>query len=143
MENQEETFKHTLPIQVRFNDIDSIGHINNNIYFSYFDLGKTNYFEDLKATNVSWTEGFIVIAHIEVDFLSPIFYKEPIAVDSKIIKVGHKSFNMLQQIRNVTTQEVKCRCKSVIVAYKASLQSSMEIPDIWKKGFSDYEGIEF
>ncbi len=143
MELKEETFNHTLPIQIRFNDIDAIGHINNNIYFSYFDLGKTIYFDEVKSSEVSWIEGFIVVARIETDFISPIFYKESIVVDTKITKVGNKSLIMLQQIRNVKTGEIKCRCQSVIVAYNASTQSSMEIPDIWRHAISNYEGVDF
>ena len=37
-------FNHTLPIQLRFNDVDKFGHVNNTIYFSFYDLGKTEYF---------------------------------------------------------------------------------------------------
>ncbi|GAB6011383.1 acyl-CoA thioesterase [Viscerimonas tarda] len=142
MELKEEIFRHALPIQIRFNDIDSIGHINNNIYFSYFDLGKTAYFEDLRASYVSWTEGIIVLAHLEADFLSPIYYKESIAVDTKITRIGNKSVTILQQLRNIKTQEVKCRCTSIIVAYDARLQTSMDIPPVWREAMLVYEGLE-
>ncbi len=143
MEIKPESFKTTLPIQIRFNDIDAMGHINNNIYFSFFDLGKTDYFDNIKPTAVSWTDGLIVVAHIEVDFFSPVYYKEKIAVDSKIVKLGDKSGVFLQQIRNVKSGEVKCRCKSVFVTYNASTQSSMPIPDDWREAVSKYEGLEF
>ena len=86
-----ETFKTSLPIQIRFGDIDALGHINNNIYFSYFDLGKTAYFDLIRPRAASWTEGLIVVAHIEVDFFSPIYYKEKIVVETKIKKLGEKS----------------------------------------------------
>jgi len=102
-----ETFKTSLPIQIRFGDIDAMGHINNNIYFSYFDLGKTSYFDIIKPTVVSWTEGLIVVAHIEVDFFSPIYYKEKVVVESKVIKLGEKSGVFLQQLRSVKNNEVK------------------------------------
>lgn len=142
MEIKPETFKSTLPIQIRFNDIDAMGHINNNIYFSYFDLGKTTYFETIKPTAVSWTDGLIVVAHIEVDFFSPIYYKEKIAVDSKVTKLGDKSGTFLQQIRNVANGEIKCRCTSIFVTYDAQTQSSMAIPDNWREVISRYEGLE-
>ena len=143
MEIKEEIFKNSLPIQIRFSDIDAIGHINNNIYFSYFDLGKASYFEDLKSSYVSWTDGIIVVAHLEVDFLVPVFYKETIAVDSKIIKVGNKSAVFLQQIRNTLTNEVKCRCTSVVVAFNPKTNKGMAIPDIWRRGMSEFEGVQF
>lgn len=138
-----ETFKETLPIQIRFSDIDALGHINNNVYFSYFDLGKTTYFETIKGkSDISWTDGLIVVAHIEVDFLSPVYYRENIVVDSKVTKLGDKSGVFLQQIRNVKNGEVKCRCKSVFVTYDAHTQASMPIPDTWRKIISEHEGLE-
>lgn len=142
MEIKPESFKTSLPIQIRFSDIDALGHINNNVYFSYFDLGKTVYFDTIKPTTLSWTEGLIVVAHIEVDFFSPIYYKERIVVESKVIKLGEKSGVFLQQIRNVRTDEVKCRCKSVFVTYNAATQSSMPIPDNWREAISIYEELE-
>lgn len=142
MELKPETFRATLPIQIRFNDIDALGHINNNAYFSYFDLGKTTYFETVKSSAVSWIDGLIVLARIETDFLSPIYYRENITVDTKIIKLGDKSGVFLQQIRSIKTDEIKCRCQSVFVAYNAATQSSMSIPDIWREAISKYEGIE-
>ncbi|MDH6309827.1 acyl-CoA thioester hydrolase [Dysgonomonas sp. PFB1-18] len=142
MEIKPETFKASLPIQIRFGDIDALGHINNNIYFSYFDLGKTTYFDNIRPASVSWTEGLIVVAHIEVDFFSPIYYKEKIAVDTKVIKLGDKSGVFLQQIRNVKNGEIKCRCQSVFVTYNAQTQSSMPIPDDWRKVISEYEEVE-
>ena len=142
MEIKPEKFKTSLPIQIRFGDIDALGHINNNIYFSYFDLGKTSYFDTIKPTAVNWTDGLIVVAHIDVDFLSPIYYKEKIVVDSKIVSLGEKSGVFLQQIRNAKNGDIKCRCKSVFVTYNANTQSSMLVPEDWRKVITEYEEWE-
>lgn len=141
-EIKEETFRTTLPIQIRFNDIDPLGHINNSQYFSYFDLGKTMYFEELRGLAINWLEGFIVIAHMDVDFLRPIFYKEPITVDSKITKLGEKSGVFLQQIRNTATGEIKCRCESVFVTFDAETQKPVPINHLWRAAISKFEGKE-
>ncbi len=140
---KEEIFRSSLPIQIRFNDIDALGHINNNVYLSYFDLGKTTYFENLRASYVSWTDGMIVIARIEMDFIAPVFYKENIVVETKVTKVGTKSAVFLQQIRNSLTDEVKCRCTSVVVAYNPKTMLAMPIPEIWRNGMSDFEKEKF
>ena len=39
------TYNHRVPVQLRFNDADALGHINNSVYFSFYDLGKTEYFK--------------------------------------------------------------------------------------------------
>lgn len=137
----EVSFRHSLPIQIRFADIDALGHINNNVYFSYFDLGKVTYFENLKASYVSWIDGIIVLARVEVDFISPVYYKENIAVDTKVLKVGTKSVTLLQQVRNTLTNEVKCRCTSVAVAYDPKLLKAMNVPQVWKDSMADYDEV--
>lgn len=136
-----EEFKISLPLQIRFSDIDALGHINNNIYFSYFDLGKVNYLQRIKATAVDWLEVLMVLAHLEIDYYSSVYYKEPIVVESKIIKLGTKSGTFLQQIRNTATNEIKCRCESIFVSYNPRTQSSTPLPEVWKDAISKFEGI--
>lgn len=50
---EEIVFHHTLPIQLRFNDVDKFGHVNNTVYFSFYDLGKTEYFASV-CPGVDW-----------------------------------------------------------------------------------------
>lgn len=139
MEHKKEDFNHSVPIQIRFNDIDAIGHINNNIYFSYFDLAKSFYLEEVRGNAINWIEGNIVIAHIEADFLSPTFYKEEIAVYSKIIHLGTKSATFLQQVRNIKTNDIKCICKSVFVYLDNYTMKSSPIPELWKLAINKFE----
>lgn len=135
-------FKTHLPIQIRFSDIDALGHINNNIYFSFFDLAKVDYFDRIRGS-VSWTEGTIVIAHLEVDYLSSVFYKEKVTVDSKIIKIGNKSGQFLQQLRNEKTGEIKCICTSTFVYLDTSTHKPAPIPFVWREAIEKYEGVKF
>ncbi len=69
-----EEFKHKLPVQIRFNDIDSLGHVNNAIYLSYFDLGKSAYFQTVRTQIIDWTKIDIVVANVNIDFHAPHFH---------------------------------------------------------------------
>ena len=69
---EEIEFHHSLPIQLRFNDVDKFGHVNNTVYFSFYDLGKTEYFASV-CPGVDWEKDGIVVVHIEADFLAQIF----------------------------------------------------------------------
>ncbi len=37
-------YKHQFDVQLRFNDVDLFGHVNNSVYLQFFDLAKYNYF---------------------------------------------------------------------------------------------------
>ena len=34
-------FRHVLPIQIRFNDVDKFGHVNNTVYFQFYDTARS------------------------------------------------------------------------------------------------------
>lgn len=132
-------FKHTLPIQLRFNDVDTFGHVNNTVYFSFYDLGKTTYFDGLKRKNPTLESIDIVIVNLQADFLSPIFPVEQVAVQTAVIELGNKSFKMLQQVINTETNEIKCICKTVLVGFDKNTNTAKPIPAEWKQAICAYE----
>ena len=132
-------FKHTTPIQLRFNDFDALGHVNNSIYFSFYDLGKTTYFNEvLPDVNVNSEVG-VVIGHKEVSFLLPVYPGEKVSVETAVVEMGNKSFKLLQHLIDMETKEVKCICRTVMVCFDAKTKTTREISDKWKKAMADYE----
>lgn len=133
-------FKHTLPIQLRFNDVDSLGHVNNTVYFSFYDLGKTAYFNEIKNSKDSLEDAGLVIANIQVNFLLPVFPNEKIAVQTAVSEIGNKSFKLFQQVIDADTEEIKCVCQTVMVGYNIETKTTESISDAWKQAISDFEG---
>ena len=111
---EEIQFNHTLPIQLRFNDVDKFGHVNNTVYFSFYDLGKTEYFASV-CPDVDWEKDGIVVVHIEANFLAQIYGSDHIAVQTAVTEIGTKSFHLAQRVIDTETQEIKCICTSVMV----------------------------
>lgn len=137
------SFKHTLPVQLRFNDIDALGHVNNSVYFTFYDLGKARYFEAVKRTPISWTDADMVIANINANFLSPVFMHEPIAVETATVSIGNKSLKVAQRIINTDTKEIKATCETILVGFDIATSTAKEISEIWKEAISFYEDRDF
>lgn len=131
-------FHHTLPIQLRFNDVDKFGHVNNTIYFSFYDLGKTEYFASV-CPNVKWDKDAIIVVHIEAEFVSQIFGTDQIAVQTAVTEIGNKSFHLSQRVIDVITGEIKCTCKSIMVTYDLEKHESKPLPDEWINAICTYE----
>jgi len=133
-------FNHTTPIQLRFNDFDALGHVNNSVYFSFYDLGKTSYFNEvLPDVSVSREVG-VVIGHIEVSFLLPVYPEEQVAVETAVIEIGNKSFKLQQQLIDVETNEVKCICQTVMVCFDAKTKTTHSISEKWRMAMAEFEG---
>lgn len=135
---EEVQFHHTLPIQLRFNDVDKFGHVNNSVYFAYYDLVKTEYFASV-CPHVDWEKVGIVVVHIESDFYAQIYATDHIAVQTAISEIGTKSFRLVQRVIDTASGEVKCVCTSVMVAFDLVNHTSMPLTEEWVEAICAYE----
>ena len=139
-EERRNDYRHVLPLQIRFNDVDKFGHVNNTVYFQFYDTAKTDYIATV-CKGVDWERQAIVVVKIEAEFLAQIKGNDHIAGRTRIVKIGNKSFHLEQDVIDSDTQEVKSRCLSVMVLYDLERQQTIPLPDEWRKAISDFEGL--
>lgn len=132
MEINNITFHQESQVQIRFNDIDLIGHVNNATMQEYFDLGRMHYIHDAFGDELFQGNQALIIASIHTDFLAPVFLRERIVVRTAIVKLGTKSLTMEQHLVETSTNVVKAVCKSVMVAIDNKMHQSIEMPQEWR-----------
>ena len=135
-------FHHYIPVQIRFTDIDALGHVNNAVYINYFDLGKTRYFEDVMQGNINWQDVGVVIVNINCSYFAPTLYEEPIDVMTKVTEVGSKSLRMEQRIINTSTMQTKAVCYSILSGFSRLAMKSVEIAPEWIEALEKYEEVK-
>lgn len=135
---EEIEFHHSLPIQLRFNDVDKFGHVNNTVYFHFTISAKQN-ISLLYARESTGKDG-IVVVHIEADFLAQIFSSDHIAVQTAVCEIGTKSFHLLQRVIDTETMEVKCICRSVMVTFDLERHESKPLTEEWIEAICRFEG---
>lgn len=131
-------FNHSLPIQIRFNDIDALGHVNNAVLSAYYDLGRIHYFQDIQKKRMDWNDPKLVIVNLELNFYSSIRVHDEVFVETKIYEFGNKSVKMIQRIidkNNVT----KSTCRTILSGYDIKNDTSMVIPNDMKQIVNEYE----
>lgn len=94
---EEIKFRHSMPAQIRFCDVDQFGHVNNSVYFALYDLAKTTYVKDVLGDSVDWRRMGIVVANINANFLLPVFFDDKIKIETSTVHLGNKSFTLLQR----------------------------------------------
>ena len=55
-------FRHHQPVQMRFTDIDMLGHLNNNVYLTFMDLAKVEYFAAVLPEGMDWRSMLLPIS---------------------------------------------------------------------------------
>lgn len=129
---------HTTPIQLRFNDIDQMGHVNNAVIMEFFDLGKSEY---LSQVGIAPEEGdfTVMVVHVEVDFQRQIHFHDRIHVTTSVDRFGTKSMAVKQQVVDSQTGQVCATCRTVMAGYNRTTGCSAVIPDTIKERITRYE----
>ena len=114
-------------VQIRFNDIDILGHLNNVQYFSLFDTAKAQYLQQ------------VMRGDIDCDFIASAYYGEPIEIYTRCIKLGKRAFTLEQVMVNASNMQVKAVCRTVMVSYDPDLGVTVEISDRARDGINALE----
>ena len=135
------TFFHKTPANIRFNDIDMLGHVNNTVYGNFFDAARFDYFRHVMKIDKFRDEQWVVLATMTVDYLHPIFLDDKLIIDTKVTRIGSKSFDMAQQILVVKDdgEKIVTTTTSVLVCYNILEETTCYLPEEWKERIKDYE----
>ena len=123
---------HKIPLQLRFNDIDILGHLNNTVYFSLYDLGKAKFMEEHGLRPAGPTPPSSVIADVHCTYLQPIHYGDEIYVTTRMTETGEKHFVLEQELID-GEDTVRSRCRTVMVYIDPATGKSAPLTEAYRK----------
>ena len=119
----------TTDIQMRFRDIDGMGHVNNAVYLSYVELARTQFYMQFANRKTLDEIGFI-LAHVDIDFESQALWGDQIRVSVWPSKIGTSSFTLSYEVSEKRSGRILARAKSVLVSYDYEKKKSKPVsPD--------------
>lgn len=113
-------------IQVRFSDLDVMGHVNNSVYLSYFEMTRVHYFKELVGDNWDWKKEGVLLVRNEIDYLKPILLNDKPEVFMYLEKIGEKSISLLYEIK--VNNELHTKGKSVLVCFNVEIGKTIPVP---------------
>lgn len=117
-------------LQIRFGDIDRLGHVNNAVYAQFFDIGRVEFLQRYMP-GLRFDSKTLVLVHLETDFIRPVFEHDRIAVETFMEKIGGKSITMMQEIRD-EAGVLRARCRSVLSTLDMADGGSFPMPPEWR-----------
>jgi acyl-CoA thioester hydrolase len=134
-------YKHVLPIQIRFIDIDRLDHVNNACFLSYFELGRVKYFNQVLNRHINWNDSGFVIARTEINHIIPIYLLDELYCFTKIIKIGTKSITIKNSlVKKVGSEFHECANGiGILVAMDYVNKTSIDLPSKWREAIEGFE----
>lgn len=116
----------TVAVEVRFNDVDGMGHVNNALYLTYLEHCRMRFFTEV-AGSTSERDFPFILAHAALDYRSPMKLGAHPHVKMWTSRIGGKSWDFDYEIKDRKTGVVYATGKTVQVAYDYPLEKSTEL----------------
>lgn len=87
-------FKHKIVLDVRYDDLDTMGHVNNKVYLSYLEEARISYHKEVMDFDPKSLDFGIVVARIDISYKAPIFLGDKVEIHSRCSRIGKKSFDI-------------------------------------------------
>jgi len=120
-------------IEIRFADIDAMGHVNNATYFTYFEQARMAFFREKIGRNWNWESDGLIVARNEIDYKRPVYLQDNMSIFLWVDQVGNKSFTVCYEV--VVGDSICAVGKSVLVAFNHKMRETQEIPTLWRAAF--------
>lgn len=135
-------FRHVVDLQTRFADIDMLGHVNNNVYFSFMDLGKIDYFLAISGGKFSMSDLKAVVVNVNCDFYEPSYFAEPLQVWTSVTHIGNRSFVIEQRVVSAKSGSTKCIGRTTLAGFDPSNGRGADLDEAFVELTCLFEGIK-
>lgn len=127
-----------LPIQTRWSDNDMYGHVNNVMYYSYFDTAANTLLIEKAGLNIHQAEIMGLVVDSGCSFLAELSYPEVIEVGVAIAALGNSSLKYDLAIFKQHQQQASAQGHMVHVFVDAQQRKSTPIPSEMRNALLPY-----
>jgi len=144
IEKELDRFKHKTKLNVRFSDLDAMGHVNNAKYLSYLEEARIAYFHDVLNFPQNSLAFGALVANVNISYLAPIEMGDEIFIYTRVSRIGNKSIeieNIFERSREGLLT-IAARAVTLLVSFDLSTKSTVPISKNLKDKICKYENLE-
>jgi len=142
MQQFKESFPVSVDIPVAWGDMDAFGHVNNVMYFRYFESARVAYFDRLGIMEETRRTGAgAILASTECRYKLPVTHPDTLSVGAKVTDMGDDRFVMIHAAFSHRHGRIAAEGQAVLVSYSYREQRKTAIPEDLRRRISEIEGL--
>jgi acyl-CoA thioester hydrolase len=128
----------TVEIPVAWGEMDSFSHVNNIVYFRYFESARIACFDRIGYPDLMHNSGSgPILASTECRFRIPLTYPDMLIAGTVIEDIGQHHFLMGYAVFSRNHDAIAATGSGRIVSYDYQRQKKAPIPDAIRNGLKD------
>jgi len=107
-----------IEIPVAWGEMDAYGHVNNIVYFRYFETARMAYFEKLASPDfVGRNPLGPILASTSCRFRAPLAFPDRLSVGARVARVDQDRFVMFYAVYSHSLQRIAAEGEGTIVCF--------------------------
>ena len=120
-----------IPITVAWGEMDAFGHVNNTVYFRYFETARIGFFRNKIPESDRNARFRPILAKTDCTFIRPIFFPDKLLTGVAVGRVEKDRFTMQHAIFQESTGACMAKGSGTIVCFDYVNQCKADIPPDW------------
>ncbi|MEZ9232223.1 acyl-CoA thioesterase [Vibrio amylolyticus] len=117
-------------IPVAWGEMDALQHVNNVVYFRYFETARLDYFKEIHLlVNIAQSQIGPVLGETQCRYKLPITYPDTLLVGSKVIDVQSDRFTMEYKIVSKKLNKVSTIGQATCVMFDFKNNTKADLPE--------------
>lgn len=130
-----------MEIPVAWGEMDALGHVNNVVYYRYFECARVVYLEKIDYRASTSPDGFgPILSATSCRYKFPLQYPDVIRVGARTIRIAEDRFTMEYAIVSTRYNKIAAVGEAEIVSYDFRNSGKTPLPQSIVKKIEDIEG---
>lgn len=123
-----------IDIPVQWGDQDALGHVNNVVFFRWWESSRVAYCERAGLIRRQESSSLLppsvstVLASIQCDFRRQLVYPDRVRVGARLARIGNSSIRIEHRLVSETLRAIAAEAVSTIVMFDFEAQRSLPVP---------------
>ena len=132
-----------IEMAVRWGDMDAFQHVNNTLYFRYFETARVAYFDRLGGMEIERMGGIgPILAWTDCRFRLPITHPDALTVGTRVVEMGLDRFLIEHGVHSTQHGRLAAQGHALVVMYDYRKLEKAAIPETLRAGIIELEGRE-
>jgi acyl-CoA thioester hydrolase len=129
-----EAYPVVIEFPVAWGEMDAMGHVNNIVYFRYFESARIAYFEKMDMMGYMTQTGIgPILATTSCKFKIPLSYPDTVMIGARVVSVEEDRFSMYYIAVSRRHQKAAAEGDGVIVTFNYREGTKVPVPEAVKQ----------
>lgn len=141
MEHLLERYPVIVEIPVAWGEMDALRHVNNVVYFRYFENARVAYFEKIKLWDFMNLTGIgPILASTQCRYIVPLTFPDAVLVGTRTSEIKKDRFVMECSVFSKRLQRIAAKGEALLVTYNYREKKKAPFPQELRRIITELEG---